>query len=92
MHPHTLHSCLFASPVHLMVQIAFGNMKQSGIIGKTVKHSKIIFHLVTEKLRQIYHTIAFLCFRGSDDILAIDALVGFADCQLTLYKVKIRFY
>ena len=73
-----------------MVKIAFGDGEDPVFFLEPVELAEIVFHLLTEKVRHLDRAVTFLCFRRSNHILSMHALIGLVDPYRFLLKVKVR--
>ena len=58
-----LDACCLCTPVHLMVEIAFGYRENTIFLFQTVLHFEKLLHLLAEKVGHLNGAVAFLCFR-----------------------------
>ena len=58
-----LDACCLCTPVHLMVEIAFGYRENAVFLFQAVLHFEKLLHLLAEKVGHLNGAVAFLCFR-----------------------------
>lgn len=58
-----LDACCLCTPVHLMMEIAFGYRENTIFLFQTVLHFEKLLHLLAEKVGHLNGAVAFLCFR-----------------------------
>ena len=92
MNADSLYSCRLCPSIHLMVQIAFGKCEQSCMLITFIKHSKIIFHLTTEKFRQFDYPVALFRLGTCNIILALQMLIRFVNCQFPVWNTEITLF
>ena len=86
---YTLYACGFRPSVHLVMKIAFRYRKNTVFFLQAIEHTKILLHFLTEKMRHFNRAVAFLCFRCSNHIFAVQTLIGFVNRDRFLIKVEI---
>lgn len=89
VNPDTLNACFFCTSVHLTVKIALCNREHPVIWLNAIKLFQIVLHFLCEELRHFYDAVAFLGFGRCDQILPIQALIGFCDLHGAFFKIKI---
>lgn len=57
-----LDACCLCTPVHLMMEIAFGYRENTIFLFQTVLHFEKLLHLLAEKVGHLNGAVAFLCF------------------------------
>ena len=67
-----------------------GQREDAAVRFQSVKLLEIVLHLVTEEVRHLDYAIAFLRFRSSNNVLALQALIGFIDAERFLLKIEVR--
>ena len=63
--------CLFRASIHLMVQIMLADGENPVIRLDIVKLLEVFLHLLTQKLRHCYDSIALFCLWRGDDVLPL---------------------
>ena len=89
MDSYSLHARFLGSPVHLVVQVALGHLKDPLIRLDFVEGFQIVPDLVRQKLRHLDDPDALGCFRVGDHIPAFQPLIGFGDGEQPLVQVEI---
>ena len=84
-----LHPGFLGSPVHLVVQVALGHLKDSLVWLDFVEGFQIVSDLVRQKLRHLDDPDALGCFRVGDHIPAFQPLIGFGDGEQPLVQVEV---
>ena len=84
-----LHPGFLGSPVHLVVQVALGHLKDPLVWLDFVEGFQIVSDLVRQKLRHLDDTDALGRFRVGDHIPAFQPLIGFGDGEQPLVQVEI---
>ena len=84
-----LYSGCLGSPVHLVVQVALGHLKDPLVWLNFVEGFQVIPDLVRQKLWHLDDTDALGCFRVGDHIPAFQPLIGFGDGEQTLVQVEV---
>ena len=79
MNPNTFNACFLCTPVHLTVKIALCDSEHPVIWLNAIELFQIVLHFICEELRHFYDAVAFLGFGRCDQILPIQALIGFCD-------------
>ena len=79
----------FGSPVHLPMEIAFGDGKHPVIRPDAVEHFDVILDFLGQKLRHGDDPIALFGFGGGNQILTVQPLIGLIDGDGALLKVKV---
>ena len=79
VNPDTLNACFLCASVHLTVEIALCDSEHPVIWLNAIKLFQIVLHFICEELRHFYDAVAFLGFGRCDQILSIQALIGFCD-------------
>ena len=83
------YSGLLGSPVHLVVQIALGHLKDPLVWLDFVEGFQIVSDLVRQKLRHLDDPNALGRFRVGDHIPAFQPLIGFGDGEQSLVQVDV---
>lgn len=78
-----------AAPLYLVVEKRLRHLEDALVRGADVV-GKMLFNLVDKEVRQLHHARRLWRFRASDDVLAVDALVGLGYGKLVLAEVEIR--
>ena len=86
----TRHPSFLGSPIHLPVEITLGDGEHPVIRPDSVEHLDVILDFFGQKLRHGNDPIALFRLGGSNQILAIQPLIGFIDGNGTLLKIKVR--
>ena len=84
-----LHPGLLGSPVHLVVQVALGHLKDPLVWLDFVEGFQIVSDLVRQKLRHLDDPDTLGCFRIGDHIPAFQPLIGFGDGEQPLVQVEV---
>ena len=84
-----LHPGFLGSPVHLVVQVALGHLKDPLVWLDFVEGFQIVSDLVRQKLRHLDDPDALGCFRVGDHIPAFQPLIGFGDGEQPLVQVEV---
>ena len=84
-----LHPGFLGSPVHLVVQVALGHLKDPLVWLNFVEGFQVIPDLVRQKLRHLDDPDALGRFRVSDYIPAFQPLIGFGDGEQPLVQVEV---
>ena len=66
-----LYPGLSRTPVHLPMQIAFGDRKHPVVFANIIEHFEVVLDFVCQKLGHGDDPIAFLSFRCSNQVLAV---------------------
>ena len=89
MDSYPLHPGFLGSPVHLVVQVALGHLKDPLVWLDFVEGFQIVSDLVRQKLRHLDDPDALGCFRVGDHIPAFQPLIGFGDGEQPLVQVEV---
>ena len=84
-----LYSGCLGSPVHLVVQVALGHLKDPLVWLDFVEGFQIVSDLVRQKLWHLDDPDALGRFRVSDHIPAFQPLIGFGDGEQPLVQVEV---
>ena len=84
-----LHASRRRAPIHFVVQKALGKLKDPILLFQTVDQFQIILHLLAQERRHFYDTVTLFRLRGSDDVLAVQTLIGLIDIDRTILEIKI---
>ena len=84
-----LHPGFLGSPVHLVVQVALGHLKDPLVWLDFVEGFQIVSDLVRQKLRHLDDPDTLGCFRVGDHIPAFQPLIGFGDGEQPLVQVEV---
>ena len=84
MDSYPLYSGCLGSPVHLVMQVALGHLKDPLVWLDFVERFQVIHDLVRQKLRHLDDPDALGRFRVSDHITAFQPLIGFGDGEQPL--------
>ena len=72
------------------MEIALGNSEHSVVWPDSVEHLDVILDFFGQKLRHGNDPIALFRLWGSNQVLAVQPLIGFVDGNGTLLEVKVR--
>ena len=89
MDSYPLHPGLLGSPVHLVVQVALGHLKDPLVWLDFVEGFQIIPDLVRQKLWHLDDPDALRRFWVGDHIPAFQPLIGFGDGEQPLVQVEV---
>ena len=84
-----LHPGFLGSPVHLVVQVALGHLKDPLVWLDFVEGFQVIPDLVRQKLWHLDDPDALGRFRVSDHIPTFQPLIGFGDGEQPLVQVEV---
>ena len=89
MDSYSLHARFLGSPVHLVVQVALGHLKDPLIRLDFVEGFQVIPDLVRQKLWHLDDPDALRRFRVSDHIPAFQPLIGLSDREHPFVQVEV---
>ncbi len=87
----TLYPCLFRAPVHLPMQIAFGDGEHPVVFANVIEHFEVVLHFIRQELRHSDDPVAFLGLRRSNQVLTVQPLVRLTDGNGTFLKIEVRW-
>ena len=87
--PDPLDLCGSCPAIHFMMKIALGDREDAILLFQPTERFQVILHLVAEKRRHPNRAVAFFRLRRRDNILAVQALIGFVDLHGAFFEIEI---
>ena len=90
MNSNSLYATCLRSTIHFMMKITFGDIENSHVLIRFIKHSQQIFNFITQKIRQIYDSVSFFRLRRHYFLFSMNYLKLLIDHHLPIFKIKVR--